>query len=151
MQSISIICSKRYREAFKTCGPKIRMGHMQKKHGLANAEKTWVGQCRKACLDQCRKTNSKVGDAKRRPFGLTVFLQWPRHVFSALAKACFFCIGQPKFFLHWLTHVFSAFGPSLFFGLWPMLVFLALAHAYFIGFGPRYFLLAVAGAGPRYF
>ena len=84
---------------------------MQKKYGLANAEKT--------CLGQCRKNNkTKGGGASRRPLGDYNFLHWPRHVFWA-----------------WAHPYFLGFGPCLFFGLWPMLIFLALAPASFF----RYF------------
>ena len=96
---------------------------MQKKHGLANAEKT--------CLGQCRKNNkTKGGGASRRPLGDYYFLHWPRHVFWALAHP-----------------YFLGFGPCLFFGLWPMLIFWALAPAYFF----RYFFWLWPGPAPATF
>ena len=98
--------------------PKNKDGPNAEKHGLANAEKIWVGQCRKNMPWPMQKIIIPKGAARSAaPFGFIVF--------SAVAKACFL-----------------GFGPSLFFWLWPMLVFWALAHAYFSGFGPRLFKAA---------
>ena len=77
------------------------MGQTQKKHALANAEKT---------------IKPKGAASRRPPWGL---------LFYALAKACFFWIWPILIFWALARAYFLGFGPRLFY----LLLFLAVAGA----------------------